>query len=178
MNEEEFELIRRIQQGNVNEYRLLVERYQSVIFNLLLNMLLHQELAKDLTQEVFLRAYEKLDTFNFQSRFFSWIYRIAINSAISHNKKQSNVVKLESKHDIADNQAESGEISGERDQLIQRAITKLNELHSSVIILKYFENLSYAEMAIKLGITEKKVKSRLFDARQTLKGLLEREGYF
>jgi RNA polymerase sigma-70 factor, ECF subfamily len=63
----------------------------------------------------------------------------------------------------------------ERDLLIHKAILKLNETHMSVFILRYFDNISYAEIAVTLGITEKKVKSRLFDARKTLKELLEEE---
>jgi RNA polymerase sigma-70 factor, ECF subfamily len=175
MSEDELGLIRRIQQGSANEYGLLVKKYQSVIFNLLLSMLQDEELAKDLTQEVFIRASEKLGFFDFHSRFISWTYRIAINLAISQNRKQVKIIKLEAKHDTADNTAEAVEMVSERDLLIHKAILKLNETHMSVFILRYFDNISYAEIAVTLGITEKKVKSRLFDARKTLKELLEEE---
>lgn len=178
MIEDEYEIIRKVQQGDINQFNFLVVKYQSAVFNLLFNMLHQYSLAEELTQEVFVRSYENLNSFNFKSRFFSWIYRIAINTAISHKKKIRPLVGLEHVAPETDNSAEAVIISTEREILLKQAIEKLTLKHKLVVVMKYFEDLSYSEIAEILKINEEKVKSRLFDARKRLKSTLEKNNYF
>lgn len=178
MNDNDFDIIRSVLNGQVNQYKTLVERYQSAIYHLLVQMIQHQDEAKGLTQEVFVKAYENLEKFNFKSKFFSWIYRIAINTAITYRKQQKRFVDIEELPQQIDKPAEDNLLAKEKSAMLKKAISKLADKYQAVIALRYFEQLSYAEIADMLNITEKKVKSRLFDARKMLRTLLEESGYF
>lgn len=178
MNDIDFDIIRSVQNGQVKDYETLVNKYQSAIFNVLFQMLQQRETAKELAQDVFVKAYEHLDTFNYRSKFFSWIYRIAINTALSYQKKQQRYVSLEGvPHDV-DRPAEDRLVEKESSTLLRAAVNRLKDKYKTVIVLRYFEQLSYAEIAAVLDIPEKMVKSRLFDARQLLRGHLQESNYF
>ena len=178
MIEDEYHTIRRIQLGHSESYRTLVLRYQSAIFGLLYSMLRQRDIAEDLTQDVFIKAYESLGSFNYRSRFFSWIYRIALNAAITYKKKNRSVIHVETAWPGKEESAEDRIVGLERSMLLQKAIEQLNDKYKPVLCLKYFEQMSYQEIAAVLNIPEKKVKSRLFDARKALKAFLEENGYF
>ena len=178
MNDNDFDIIRSVQNGNVKDYKALVIRYQGTIYNLLYQMLQQHEEAKELTQEVFIKAYENIGKFNFKSKFFSWIYRIAINTAISQMKLNKRFVSIDQLPQRMDKPFEEKMVAKERSAMLIMAIDELNEKYRDVIVRHYFEQLSYSEIAGVLEITEKKVKSRLFDARRLLKTRLEEIGYF
>ena len=181
MKNEEFDIIKRILAGNTEEYESLVRDYQAAVYNVLYQMLQQHEEAEELAQDVFVKAYEKLDTFNFQSKFFSWIYRIAINTAISHRKKNQRFMRLERMPEEPDHNESNNErrmINEERDAILKQAIGELKENYRAVIVLHYFEQLSYSEIAEVLEVPEKKVKSRLFDGRKILKSMLEKQDFF
>ncbi|NCC73171.1 MAG: sigma-70 family RNA polymerase sigma factor [Sphingobacteriia bacterium] len=178
MIDEEYEIIRRIQQGQVNDFEILVIKYQSAVFKLLINMLHNFSTAEELTQDVFVKAYEHLGKFNFNSRFFSWLYRIAINDAISYNQKKKNWSTEQYIPESPEKSAEEIIIADEKQQVLNHCIHQLTEKNKAVIILKYYEHLSYEEIAEVLSINEEKVKSRLFEARKALKNLLEQNHYF
>ncbi len=127
MKNEEFDVIRRILAGNTQEYESLVRNYQAAVYNVLYQMLQQHEEAEELAQDVFVKAYEKLNTYNFQSKFFSWIYRIAINTAISHQKKAQRFMRLERLPEATDHNENSNEgqmIEKERDAILKQAIGK------------------------------------------------------
>lgn len=178
MNDPDYDIIRNVQLGKLNDYEVLVKKYQSPVFNILYRMLNQSESAEALTQEVFVKAYEKLDSFNFKSRFFSWIYRIAINTAISYRKKTLRFVSLESMPQQVVSPVEEKMMVKERSDMLKAAINCLKEKYKAVIVLRYYEELNYNEMAEALDIPERKVKSRLFDARQLLKGQLQELDFF
>jgi RNA polymerase sigma-70 factor, ECF subfamily len=91
MIKDEYRSIVRIQRAHRECYKILVLRYKSSIFSLLFSMLNQRVVAGDLTQEVFIKAFENLGKFNHKSRFFSWIYRIASNTAITYKKKNNRI---------------------------------------------------------------------------------------
>ena len=129
----------------------------------------------DATQAAFVKAYEKLHTFDFAHRFFSWIYRITLNEALSVVSRRRQVTDLDSHlpdSAAGPEQATSGKETG---QIIQEVLTKLKPDHRVVVVLRHFEGLSYLEIGEVLGIPSKTVKSRLFTARQELRtALLDR----
>lgn len=178
MNDLDFDIIRSIQNGQVNDYEALVKKYQSTVFNVVFRMLNQRESAEALTQEVFVKAYENLDSFNFKSRFFSWIYRIAINTAISYRKNNQRFVSLEHMPQHMVKPVEAQMMDKERSATLKAAINRLKEKYKTVIVLRYYEQLSYNEIAEILNIHEKKVKSRLFDARQLLRNHLQESDFF
>lgn len=176
----ENEIIWQILDGQTERYEILVRRHERAVYNVLYQMLQQPAEAEELAQEVFVKAYEKLNTFNFKNQFFSWIYRIAINTAISHRHKSRRYLHPEvmpestEQENTQDQQIEKSE----RDAALRRAIQKLKENYRAVLVLYYFEQLSYAGIAEVLEVPKKKVKSRLFDARRMLRSTLEKEDFF
>jgi RNA polymerase sigma-70 factor, ECF subfamily len=174
LTDDDHDVIRQVLKGDVNKYRLLVEKHQRAVFNLCYQMLNNFEDAEELTQDVFVRAYEHLGGFRFKYRFFSWIYRIAINRTLAHIKQQSRLTSIE---DIRHKMAATDEADNDRSTHLKMAIDLLKENYKTVIILKYYEQLSYKEMSVILEIPEKTIRSRLYDARIKMKQLLEDTGY-
>ena len=163
--------------GDNRAYETLVLRYEKPIYNLALRMVKVPEDAEDITQTVFVKAYEKLDSYNPAHRFFSWIYRIAVNESINFCKRSRRTDDYESGVTGSDDETPEQRFrDGELSENIGIAIARLKMDYRLVIVLKHFHDFSYQEMSDVLQIPEKTVKSRLFTARQQLKVILEKEG--
>jgi RNA polymerase sigma-70 factor (ECF subfamily) len=134
------------------------------------------ENAADIAQTTFVKAYENLRTFNLNLKFFSWLYRIAINESLNALGKRRQTDELSD--ELVSNEATPEEIyhRTERKEIVQRALMQLKADHRSVIILRHYMDLTYAQMSATLGIPETKVKSRLFSARHQLRELLLNKG--
>jgi len=179
-------LVEAVRAGDPTAYRGLVERYQSRVYALMCGMVKDREEARDLTQEVFIKAYKNLDRFRLESSFYTWIYRIGMNLAIDHLRKFSKRRSDEYDDGIASRESDGsiGEVhrtgdpgrSLERKQLnetIMAALQKLSPDHRQVILLREVEGLSYKEIAESLEIAEGTVMSRLYYARRKLQQLLK-----
>jgi RNA polymerase sigma-70 factor (ECF subfamily) len=162
--------------GNPERYGVLVKKYSKPIFNLALRMIGDVEDAADVTQTTFVKAYENLGKFDLRLKFFSWLYRIAINEALNFLQRQKQTDQLSEELVSTDPSPEEVVHQHERNELIQQAIMKLTPDQRSVVVLRHFMDLSYAQMSETLGISEVKVKSRLFSARQHLRMLLINKG--
>lgn len=163
--------------GDHNAFGTLVHKYQGPVYNLALRMVRDPEDAEDIAQTVFVKAYQKLETFDPARQFFSWIYRIAVNESINFSKRQKRVDVYETGITAANELTpEQDYRNGELSQHIGDAILRLKMDYRLVLVLKHFHDFSYQEMSEVLQIPEKTVKSRLFTARQQLKEILEREG--
>jgi RNA polymerase sigma-70 factor (ECF subfamily) len=169
---EDIELVQRTLSGDRNAFGLLVERYQNPVYTLAFRMMGDRDEAEEVAQSAFVKAYEKLGSFDPGYKFFSWIYRITHNEAV-------NALERHQRHTALDEGTEAVELPSVRSDLHEIVNSCLHELsvnHRSVIVLKHFEGLSYDEVASTLGITEKKVKSRLFSARTALREIMIRKG--
>lgn len=162
------DLVDRVLGGDPSAFRPLVERYQSVLFNLALRTVGDFDEAQDITQSAFVKAYRNLARFDRRHRFFSWIYRITLNEAL-------NVRNARRPHDsIPDSLASSSPDAleqlehEERLSRLREAIEELPELYRTVVELRHRSGLSYREIAEALDLPEKTVKSRLFTARRRL----------
>jgi RNA polymerase sigma-70 factor (ECF subfamily) len=171
------ELVAACLEGDNRAYEELVRKYQKPIYNLALRMVRKPEDAEDITQTVFVKAYEKLEMYDSSHQFFSWVYRIAINESINFSKKQKRLEEYESGVSGSRKVTPADEFGA--DDLTERigqAILALKMDYRLVIVLKHYHDYSYQEMSDVLGIPEKTVKSRLFSARQQLKEILKSEG--
>jgi RNA polymerase sigma-70 factor (ECF subfamily) len=124
---------------------------------------------------VFLRVAERCEDYDPRYKFFSWIYRIAVNEALNVQRRTEREAPLDDDFDApADAEDDPAErLDGDRRaQRLRRAMSRLSTMDRTVITLRHFAELSYAEIASALEIDEKTVKSRLFEARQRLKALL------
>jgi RNA polymerase sigma-70 factor (ECF subfamily) len=156
--------------GEHNAYEVIVTRYQKGLFNVALRMLGSYEDARDATQTAFIKAYEHLESFNPEQRFFSWLYRILKNECLNvlRARRPAEPVSLGLQ---ATNSADPVE-ARERQQAVQSALLTLAVDYREVVVLRHFTDLSYDEIAAALGIPAKTVKSRLYTARQQLGGML------
>jgi RNA polymerase sigma factor (sigma-70 family) len=175
---DEQRIIEEIISGQSRSYRILVERYQNPVFRVILKIVADSEDAKELTQDVFVKAYESLLQYKPEYKFFSWIYRIAINNALLFVKRKKKHLKTEKMLQKSFQIAVQKENNDNRDYFLNRSLQELSGSYQSVIVLKYYADLSYADIAESLGISEIKVKSRLFDARRMLKEKLTESGFF
>ena len=154
----------------------LVREYQRPVYNAAYRMLGNADEAADVTQATFLKALEGIEGFDTKYRFFSWIYRIALNESIDRLKR-SNRFETYSESPSAERDQPPDQLARSQaaDQL-QVALMDLNEELRSVIVLRYFTDCSYEQIGDVLDLPNKTVKSRLYSARQKLKSALERHG--
>lgn len=163
--------------GDNRAFETLVRRYYRPVYNVALRMLKSPEAAEDVAQTVFVRAYEKLDRYDPRHRFFSWVYRIAVNESINEAKKAKRTESYESGIGAAMTDTPLTEVAEyELAEAVGAAIMELSVDHRMVIVLRHYHDFSYREMSEILDIPEKTVRSRLFTARQRLKGILEGQG--
>lgn len=176
--EEDKYIVEKIIKGNTSLYRQLVEKYQAPVYRVVLKIVENDEDAREITQDVFVKTYESLTQYKEQYKFFSWLYRIAINNALMFVKQKNKYTSIDKiMNQIADDTENKTSIEI-RDKFINLSVRKLPEKYKTVVLLKYYANLSYIEIAETIGITEKKVKSRLFDARKLLKDHLLKINFF
>jgi RNA polymerase sigma-70 factor (ECF subfamily) len=168
---DDHELVDRCLRGDVEAFAPLVERYQKPLYNVALRMVRDREDARDITQTAFVKAFEKLRSFDRQHRFFSWIYRIVVNECLNLVTRRKPERPLETDVPAADDpqrEAESRELA----ERVQEALVTLTPDYRQVVILRHFVGLSYGEMSAALLIPEKTVRSRLYTARQRLAQIL------
>lgn len=177
-------LVEKARTGDRRAFGKLVEKYQRRVYSLAFGILRQREDAWDVAQEAFVKAYKKLDRFEGNSAFYTWLYRITYNLSIDtlREKSRRETVDLEGNRKLEEVLQSDGRPAGEHpDQMAQRrelhrvlqaAMSKLSDKHRAIIVLREVEGLSYEEMAEVLGISKGTVMSRLFHARQNLQTLL------
>jgi RNA polymerase sigma-70 factor (ECF subfamily) len=160
-------LISSILDGNVDAYALLVRRYQKPIYNLMLRMSLPEEDAADLTQETFVRAYEKLERFKPSGRFFPWLYTIGLNLARDHLRKANRENTLQRGLQRAANPTyleSENETGFPKASDVERVRASLEELpfeYREAVFLRFHEDMSMKEIARILGISVSGAKMRV-----------------
>lgn len=175
---DESKIIADIIAGDTMQYRVLVERYQNPVYRVIIRIVGDANDAKELTQEVFVKAFESLGQYKSDYKFFSWIYRIAINNALLHEKRKRSFFQINETITQTKKVTDETIDFERRDYLLKQMIDKLSEHYKSVIYLKYYTDLSYAEISEAFGIPEKTIKSRLFEARKILREKLIEIDFF
>ena len=168
-------LVERCRKGDGAAFAVLVNRYQGPIYNAAYRVLGNAEDASDITQSVFLKIAERLDDYDPKYKFFSWIYRIALNESLNLLRRSGREEPLGDDEDLLPGDGrdpESQALGAELSARVQRALMKLKAQDRMVLALRHFSECSYREIADVLEIDEKTVKSRLFEARSRMRGLL------
>jgi len=176
VEQEDSILVRQCLEGDRAKFGKLVKKYTKPIYNLALRMVGDGENAADVAQTTFIKAFENLDKFDLNLKFFSWLYRIAINESLNFIQKQKSTDQLDEEIPSVDGSPDEQVQRRERTEMIQQAVLTLTPEQRSVVVLRHFMDLSYTQMSATLGITEARVKSRLFSARQHLRKLLVKRG--
>ena len=183
------EIIERVKSGEKEAYDLLVLKYQQRVINLISRFVKNHSDALDVSQETFIKAYRALPNFRGDSAFYTWLYRIAVNTAKNHLTVQSRKI-TKSDYDVAEIEQIEGNMSlteqttpesllakDELQETILKTIENLPEDLKSAIMLREIEGLSYEEIAEVMECPVGTVRSRIFRAREmidsNIKTLLE-----
>ncbi len=174
---EDTELVTRTLAGDLRSYEELVRRYERLVGKVLYPYAKREISVEDLVQETFLRAYDRLETFNPEYRFKTWLLAIANNLGIDTLRRRRETVEFNPEtHAAVSGGPESEAVRKDRSRSVQAAVATLPETYGVPIVLRYSEGMSYAEISEVLSISVPAVKSRLFRARNMLAGRLEEAG--
>ncbi len=179
------ELVLKAQLGDVHAFDQLVERYHGKIYGLTYNMTSNREDAEDLTQEVFVKAFQALPRFKGKSSFYTWIYRIAVNKTINYRKKRNRKRALSL--DQFDQEIKTDEVYDdltskgsplrnvsltELQKKMNEALLTLSEKHRTVVVLHDMQGIPHEEIAKMVGASVGTIRSRLFYARRQMQAEL------
>jgi RNA polymerase sigma-70 factor (ECF subfamily) len=176
-------IVKRVQAGEVAAFDQLILKYRERVFGIIYNLTSNREDASDLTQDAFIKAFQSINRFQGHCSFFTWLYRIAVNGALSHLRKNRlrTFFSLEKLHEDGTNAqiidqltdkkgADRGTYLKELQEKLNEALQKLSIPHRTVITLFEIDGLGHAEIAEIMGCTEGTVRSRLHYAKQFLQG--------
>lgn len=188
---DENKLVNKAVKGDNSAFEALMEKHMGIIYNIALRMAANQDDAEDMTQEIMIKIFRSLGSFKGNSKFSTWIYRVAVNTCLDELKKKKNKKYLsldaEISGDDGENQIEikddspSPEKLAEQNELrdmVAAAVKLLSDEHRAVIVLRDIRGMSYSEIAGILGCSDGTVKSRISRARAQLKMILEKEYNF
>ena len=173
-------LVERVQKGDKGAFDLLVLKYQHKIVNLVMRYVRDPELALDISQEAFIKAYRALPRFRGDSAFYTWMYRIAVNTAKNHlaaQRRRPMDVELDmqdpEQYDLhaklkETDTPEGVTLSNELKETVERAIAALPEDLRTAIVLRELEGMSYEEIAQTMECPVGTVRSRIFRARDAI----------
>ncbi len=179
-NQDDQQLIRLTLDGQTEAFGHLIRKYQDRLFNGMVHILRNEPEAEDVVQDAFVLAFTKLESFKGKSAFFTWLYRIAYNVAITRIRRRKSTVSIEGKDetgrlDFPDNgpsPADRLEQHEQADQLMQ-ALGRLSEEHRSILVLREMDELDYDAISEILELPIGTVRSRLHRARAQLREQLE-----
>ncbi|HEY4613232.1 MAG TPA: sigma-70 family RNA polymerase sigma factor [Bacteroidota bacterium] len=181
---DDFQLIRSFQSGDERAFEELVRRYQRQVANLIYLTLGGRSEVEDLSQEAFIRVHRSLGRFEFDSSFYSWLYRIVVNLCIDElrRRKIKRTLSLDfitedrlerERHATTHKDGLEDILGQEKKNTVLSALNKLSAEHKAVLVLREYNDLSYSEIAATLKISTQAVKSRIFRARSELRELLQ-----
>jgi RNA polymerase sigma factor (sigma-70 family) len=170
----ELNIINQVLNGNTAAFRVLVDNYKHLVFSMVVKIVKNNEVAEEVTQDSFLKAYHGLSTFKNESKFSTWLFRIAYNTAVSKTRKKTvvtsaiddYVIENFSIHAIQENIDEMEE--DEKLKLLNKAIADLNSDEQLLINLFYFNQQSVEEICTVTGLTDSNVKVRLHRIRKKM----------
>ncbi len=166
--------------GNGAAFGQLVTRYQDRLYNSLVHLVGSPDLAYDAVQDAFVQAYIKLDTFERASTFYTWLYRIAFNMAVTRRRREKPTVSVdhardELGHEPVDRGAGPGDRieRQERASQVQVGLERISEEHRAILVLREIDGCTYEEIAEVLGLPVGTIRSRLHRARLQLREQLK-----
>lgn len=183
----DWEIVQRVQAGDVAAFDQLILRYRGRVYGMVYNMTSNREDASDLTQDAFIKAFQSINRFQGQSSFFTWLYRIAVNSTLTHLRK-NRLRTFFSLEKVDENDRQSAEViealtdnSGverntyvkELQERLNEAMQKLSIKHRTVVTLFEIDGLGHQEIAEIMNCSVGTVRSRLHYAKQQLQAELQ-----
>lgn len=179
------DIIRLILKGDDELYSIIIDRYSGKLFSTAYSYTHNHEEARDLVQDILIKVYQNLFKFKVDSKFSTWLYRVAVNSCIDWNRKnKSRIIKIALNYEendildsIIDENAgpEQAVVSQEHKEAIMNIVSDMPEIYKTVLILYYFEELQIQEISNVIDCPKKTVETRLYRARGILKTMLNQK---
>ena len=182
----DWEIVQRVQAGDVGAFDRLIVKYRERVYGVIYNMAANREDAADLTQDAFIKAFQSIHRFQGQSAFFTWLYRIAVNSTLTHLRKARlrSFFSFEKIHEddksaevinqLTDKKGADRELFvKELQEKLNEAMLKLSIKHRTVVTLFEIDGLSHEEIAEVMDCSVGTVRSRLHYAKQLLQAELQ-----
>lgn len=184
-------LVRQCQAGDSRAMQRLIVKYQDRIYNTVLKISGNRDDAAELTQDTFVKFIEKVDTFRYESTFYTWLFRIAVNLTLNYCSRRLKVpmhsIDASVSNDAGKETGKLGSFLANRNssnpvllaqrketcRIIVQALTKLDDRHRAIIVLRDIEQMAYAEIAETMDLELGTVKSRISRARKGLRKILE-----
>jgi RNA polymerase sigma-70 factor (ECF subfamily) len=181
----ENDLIKELRTGNHAAFKELIDSFSAVVYNVAYRMLLNKRDAEDVTQEVFFEAYKSLKDFRAESQLSTWLYRIAVNRSLNHQRKRKLNRWLAFDFDATENSADKPGVhvatedgpdavmeKKDTERIVQGAINSLPGRQRTALLLHRYEELSYEDIAKVMSVTVASVESLLHRAKRALAGRL------
>nr|WP_294682728.1 sigma-70 family RNA polymerase sigma factor [uncultured Anaerotignum sp.] len=181
-DQKEMRLVKKAKQGDLHAFEELILQHEKIVYNVALRMMNHSEDAKDISQEVFLKAYRNIKNFDERSQFSTWLYRITANTCIDEMRKRKGKQSFSLEEELENEEgsmrrqiADEGEtpeeslLRQEQKSEILQALDSLSPEHKTAVILRDIKGLSYEEIAELLELSLGTVKSRISRGRSQLK---------
>jgi len=173
MTDPDYDVIRQASLGDDSAFKTLYDRYLNRVYGLLLRISVSADMAEELTQEVFIKAWRNLGSFKFESKFYTWLHRIAVNEFLSQKRFEKRTkekminagIEMEHEYNKGNNSGNAGEISID----LEHAIEKLPEQQRAAFVLHDVEGYRHEEIAEMMNIAEGTSKSNLHRARKFLR---------
>ena len=184
--DEDLVIVRKIQAGDVDAFDSLIFKYRERVYSVIYNLTSNREDASDLTQETFIKAFQSINRFKGKSSFFTWLYRIALNTSLTHLRKNKlrrffsfeKMVEEDHTEGFIENlktesDSDKAALMTELQERLNDAFQKLSVKHRTVITLFEIDGLSHKEISDIVGTSIGTVRSRLHYAKQFLQGELK-----
>lgn len=183
----EAQIVARVLKGDRQDYALLVEEYKTPIYNLAYRMTGNLEDAEDLAQEVFLRSFQQLSRYDMKRSFFNWLYTVSLNLIRNHLKKTGSRQKnfrsgnISSDSIVSDRgetalreTADLEESRKEREEQINSSLHKLSPELRELLVLRFYQGLSFEKIAVITGFSQSAVKMRVYRGLEKLREFIEK----
>lgn len=172
-------LVKKIINGDSRAFEIIVERYQNFVFTIVFRILKDREEAEEVAQDTFIKAFNSLSGFREESKFSTWLYKIAYRKALDRLRKENfnenQILKEELKNDFET--VKNGlelMLQEERSLIVKNAIQQLEPLEATIVTFYYLEEYSIKEIAEVTGVSEVNIKVKLFRSRKVLFCLLQK----
>lgn len=182
MKTEEEQLINKILGGETDRYKILVDRYAPLVFSIVNDFVNNEEDAEEMAQAIFVKTYEKLSSFNQESKFSSWLYMIAKNHCRDYAKNirrenktfsEMSEPRLEQKLQDEHTTEETLE-QKEWIELLRKGLDAVSEEYAEAFLMKYEDNMTYKAMSGRLGASVSALKVRVYRAKKELKTFIDK----
>lgn len=183
LSDDEYQLTEQILAGETDRFRVLIDRYSPMVFHIVRSFEKDDEEVGELAQQIFVKAFEKLGSFNQKSKFSSWLYTLAMNHCRDYTKniRRKNSRFSEMDEDFLESRMQDTSdpyqelMEKQRNRSLAEGIEKLKSEFSEPLLLKYRDGLSYKAMSKRLGVSVSALKVRVHRARIELKSIMENQ---